>query len=1138
MSTHRAARFQLLFVLLAASIAPGAAAQCKDWSHLFAPWGQGLNGDVHDLIVYDDGGGPRLYAAGEFTVAGGVPAAYVAKWDGVQWAALGSGLNGEALALEVHAGDLYVGGFFTMAGGVPAARIARWDGFAWSAVGQGFNFTVLALESHDDGSGFKLFAGGQFTQADLAPAARIAAWDGASWSQVGAGMDGDVRSLGRYNEGSGVRLFAGGNFVASGATLVRHIGRWDGAAWSEVGSGVGGPASATVTALEVFNDGNGGGPRLWVGGRFDNAGGAPRSNLAAWNGSVWGGPAQTPPDTVLALSAFHDGVQPVLVVGGGFGTVAGVPSENIASWNGATWSALSTGLKQGWINPACRTLAPFDDGGGPRLFAGGDIGSAGGKPASHIARWNEPCSPVAIVEQPTDQIAVFDEPVAFDVEAHGTAPVTYQWRHNGVNLVDAPGVEGTQTDALRLYVWSYSDKGQYDVVITNPFGSVTSATAVLTVPAGGLSGSPVEVTTVLHPPEIPDNSPGDIFTGFFDPLQCLTDEMVFIGVLNGGPQSLSRWDSGTTEVLFRPGDPAPGLPAGLTLGSNQAGTAPFGQFVAGPGGSATFLCDIYGPGVQLNDNGGIWYFDGSTAHLVVREGDQAAGLPAGVVYRDLLPARMSDTGRVVFSSPTYSGASFVTMGVWSWSVATGLTLVAKVGDPAPGTSTQFTSFLGVQPLLTPAGELLLYAQLDTVTGFNYGGAKDTGLWKGAPGALSLVARSGDPAPGMPAGSNLEFFKTNEAFSDDQGRVVFTSFVAGPSGFYKLGLFQWQAGTLTPVAVYGQQAPGAALGTVFFAPRVVALGGPDMIVFASSLQNFCTPCANDGLWASIGGTLHPILLDDPGWLVGTPDDFMLSDVVAAAADGDGNVVFECTFQGAGSGYRGVFGWSLATGLYPIAVPGTQIEIAPDVFKMVVNGFLPAVGGSSGIPYSRNLSLAGTLGFQVNFSDGTQAVAQGNLALFKSLEFGSGTPYCFGDSTGTACPCGNEGAAGAGCVNSSGEGAVLAATGSILVSDDDLVFHGSGLPKSTVALLLEGSGQAVGGQGLPFGDGLLCVGGTVVRMQGKLTSPVGTIDYGPGLAASGGWDGGETWNFQVWYRDIPGVCGSGYNLSSAYQVSFLP
>jgi hypothetical protein len=1137
MRSHQAALPLLtsLACLLGASRAEG---QCKDWSHLFSLDDHGLNGDVHDLIVHDDGSGPRLYAAGEFTMAGGVPAAHVASWNGVQWAPLGSGLNGEALALEVHGGDLYVGGFFTMAGGIPAARIARWDGFAWSAVGQGFNFTVLDLKSHDDGSGFKLFAGGQFTQADFAPAAHVAAWDGVNWSQVGAGMDGDVRSLGRYNEGSGVRLFAGGDFVASGATPVKVIGRWDGASWSEVGGGIGGSGSTAVLSLEVFNDGSGAGTRLWVGGDFDNAGGVPRANLAAWNGTAWSGPAATPNGPVFALEGFNDGLVSYLAVGGDFDAVGAMPVQHIAAWSGFAWNSLSTGLTPEINEPVCRVLLGFNDGAGPRLFAGGGFKSAGGKPSSRIARWNDACSPVVIVEQPTDQIAVFDDPVAFDVEAHGTAPVTYQWRHDGVNLVDAPGVEGTQTDALRLYVWSYSDKGQYDVVITNPFGSVTSATAVLTVPAGGLSGSPVEVTTVLHPPEIPDNSPGDTFTAFYSPLQCPTEEMLFIGVLNGGPQSLSRWDSGTTEVLFRPGDPAPGLPAGLTLGSNQAGTAPFGQFVAGPGGSATFLCDIYGPGVQLNDNEGIWYFDGSTAHLVVREGDQAAGLPAGVVYRDLLPARMSDTGLVVFSSPTYSGASFVTMGVWSWSVANGLTLVAKIGDPAPGTSTHFTSFLGNQPLLTPSGELLLQAQLDTITGFNYGGAKDTGLWKGAPAALSLVAKSGDPAPGMPAGSNLEFFKTDEGFSDDLGRVVFTSFVAGPSGFYKLGLFLWQAGTLTPVAVYGQQAPGAALGTVFFAPRVMALGGPDMIVFASNLQNFCTPCANDGLWASIGGTVHPILLDDPGWLVGTPDDFLLSDVVAAAADGDGNVVFECTLQGAGSIYRGVFGWSLATGLYPIAVPGTQIEIAPDVFRMVVDGFLPAVGGSAGIPYSRNLSLTGTLGFQANFSDGTQAVAQGNLALFKSLEFGSGTPYCFGDSTGTACPCGNEGAAGAGCINSSGEGAVLSATGSILVSDDELRFHGSGLPKTTVALLIEGSGQAAGGQGLPFGDGLLCVGGTVVRIQGKLTSPTGTIEYGPGLASLGGWDGGETWNFQVWYRDVPGVCGVGYNLSNAYQVSFLP
>src|SRR5262245_36647151 len=61
----------------------------------------GTDKRVSALTVFDDGGGPELYAGGAFTVAGGVPASRVAAWDGARWAALASGMDGDVLALAV-----------------------------------------------------------------------------------------------------------------------------------------------------------------------------------------------------------------------------------------------------------------------------------------------------------------------------------------------------------------------------------------------------------------------------------------------------------------------------------------------------------------------------------------------------------------------------------------------------------------------------------------------------------------------------------------------------------------------------------------------------------------------------------------------------------------------------------------------------------------------------------------------------------------------------------------------------------------------------------------------------------------------------------------------------------------------------
>ena len=73
-----------------------------------------MNNPVRAL-VFDRAG--MLCAGGDFTVAGGVGASRVAKWNGSSWSALGSGIsNGSVFALTFdNAGNLYVGGAFSLA---------------------------------------------------------------------------------------------------------------------------------------------------------------------------------------------------------------------------------------------------------------------------------------------------------------------------------------------------------------------------------------------------------------------------------------------------------------------------------------------------------------------------------------------------------------------------------------------------------------------------------------------------------------------------------------------------------------------------------------------------------------------------------------------------------------------------------------------------------------------------------------------------------------------------------------------------------------------------------------------------------------------------------------------------------------
>jgi hypothetical protein len=168
-----------------------------------------------------DGGGPyvsalavsggTLYAGGDFTTAGGNAASYIAQWNGSNWSALGSGVNGEVNALAVTGSTLYAGGGFTAAGGIGTRYIAEWNGSNWSALGSGMNNEVVALAVTDG----NLYAGGWFTMAGGDAVNYIAQWNGSNWSALGSGMNGSVRTLAV----SGNTLYAGGEFTTAGTNV-------------------------------------------------------------------------------------------------------------------------------------------------------------------------------------------------------------------------------------------------------------------------------------------------------------------------------------------------------------------------------------------------------------------------------------------------------------------------------------------------------------------------------------------------------------------------------------------------------------------------------------------------------------------------------------------------------------------------------------------------------------------------------------------------------------------------------------------------------------------------------------------------------------------------------------------------------
>jgi hypothetical protein len=70
----------------------------------------------------------------------------VARWVGGGWHAVGGRTDGEVLGLAVDGlNHLYAAGDFSMAGGVPVSRVALWDGADWSSLGTGLDARAASL---------------------------------------------------------------------------------------------------------------------------------------------------------------------------------------------------------------------------------------------------------------------------------------------------------------------------------------------------------------------------------------------------------------------------------------------------------------------------------------------------------------------------------------------------------------------------------------------------------------------------------------------------------------------------------------------------------------------------------------------------------------------------------------------------------------------------------------------------------------------------------------------------------------------------------------------------------------------------------------------------------------------------------
>ena len=179
---------------------------------------------------------------------------------------------------------------------------------------------------------------------------------------------------------------------------------------------------------------------------------------------------------------------PTIVTGGNYDVYAWYPTpisgttstnaQYMISFNGGT---TNVAVNQQSHQQAWRLLASgvsFAPGTSGFVRLSNNTRESNRRVLADAVRWvysAKQSSPPAIITQPQDQTSGVGGTAVFTSLAVGTAPLSYQWQFNGVDI------SGATDSAYARSNLQLDDAGNYAVVVTNDAGSVLSFNALLTV---------------------------------------------------------------------------------------------------------------------------------------------------------------------------------------------------------------------------------------------------------------------------------------------------------------------------------------------------------------------------------------------------------------------------------------------------------------------------------------------------------------------------------------------------------------------------------------------------------------------------------------------------------------------------------
>lgn len=307
-----------------------------DGSH-WAPVGGGISGVVNSLVVYNN----ELYAGGFFDKVSGREYSCLAKWNGVKWSDVDTLMDVKAMA--ACNGKLYATGFNDSNENKTTHTIGCWNGrdweamdnldswwevnslcafnntvygggrmgsdtslivlskYGWSVVPRSFRFEINTMLVYNG----ELYVAGSDVNGN--GSSHVVKWDGKIWRMPGTVLKGNIKTLAVYNG----KIYAGGQFAYIDDKYAGCLAVLNDSAWTTLSGGVNLDnialekkcpetegnlvmyidttpnkqgivyrdtlmANITVNAMTEYKG------ELYIGGKFDIAGGIQANNIARY----------------------------------------------------------------------------------------------------------------------------------------------------------------------------------------------------------------------------------------------------------------------------------------------------------------------------------------------------------------------------------------------------------------------------------------------------------------------------------------------------------------------------------------------------------------------------------------------------------------------------------------------------------------------------------------------------------------------------------------------------------------------------------------------------------------------------------------------------------------------------------------